>query len=98
MFNSFQTEKISNGDVINLSQFSMANNEDKNFIIYGVGDDTEFINLKDRGGKPLTFNKTIITKSLAEKLKIEKGSKIEVKNNLNLVEFEVESMILQMCI
>jgi putative ABC transport system permease protein len=62
----------------------------KSFMIQGIDtNNNEFIKPKDENGNYIDTNKTIILKSAAKKLKIHKGDKIKIINDVTLKEVEI---------
>lgn len=85
IFNSLKQGAPAKGEAFSLSPFTLkSGNDDKNSLsIYGVNPDTSYIYLKDNSGKKLNMDKTIITKPLADKLKVKPGDTMEVVNKLD---------------
>ena len=59
------------------------------FTINGVADNSKYIKLYDNNGDLISQDKTVITKSVAKRLKLEKGDVITVKNNSNFKDYQL---------
>ncbi len=92
IYNSFQLEKRNPGDVTSFSPFTSdeLNKGNKTFIIYGIEKNAKLIQLKDSKGRLLSFENTIITKPLADKLHLSPDDTLKVKNKLNTKEFSLK--------
>lgn len=87
-FKSFETDKLTTRDGYSYSPFSIKDDNKSNFVVYGINPNTKYIVLKDKKGAALDLNSTIITKSLAEKLKIKEGGTIKITNKLNAKDYD----------
>lgn len=81
VFNTLQQDDRYGGDIYNLAPFRTSDDA-TNFLTYGVPADTTLLHLQDEQGNPLSFDQTIITKALAEKLQVSTGSTLDVTNKL----------------
>ncbi|WP_251859664.1 FtsX-like permease family protein [Clostridium sp. Marseille-Q2269] len=79
IFKNIQIEKKYSGEKYNVSSFKVENGKEP-IPIYGMEKDVQLINLKNEKGEEIRFNNIIITKALAEELKINKGDKIKIYN------------------
>lgn len=91
IFNSLKQGTPVKGEAFSLSPFTLksGNSDKNNFSVYGVNPDTSYIYLKDSSGKKLNMDKIIITKPLAEKLKVKPGDTIEVVNKLDSRDYRI---------
>ena len=78
------TERYSAG------RFTTTTNRKKEFEISGIQPDTKFIALKDQKGNELGKNQVILTKPLAERLKVVPGDQITVVNTLDSREYPLK--------
>jgi len=83
-------ENSTNGEPFMLSSFDYKKDGEKlGITVYGVDDNTKYIELYDNSGKPISHDKTVITESVAKRLGLKKGDVISVKNNSNLKEYQL---------
>ncbi|MBU5487056.1 ABC transporter permease [Clostridium sp. MSJ-8] len=82
-FTSIQNKEI-DGEKVNVLNFTTKDADDKdiNIIVYGIYENAKLINLNDENDNRLTFDKTIITKSLADKLDLEVGGKLSLYSDI----------------
>ncbi len=89
VYNSFQQGNPAAGEAFSESVFSTKSNEDLSFAIYGIAPDTKLLMLKDKAGNQLDTNQVIITRSLADKLQIKAGDRVNVINKLDSKEYSI---------
>lgn len=89
VFNSVQHGKPSSGEAFSEIPASLKSDSKLNFTIYGVSSDSRYITFKDKTGNTLKSDKVIITRPLADKLKIKSGDTINIVNRLDSREFGV---------
>lgn len=89
VFNTLQKDKYSNAEAFSVSPFILDNNDKVNFSIYGINDSSKFISFQDKRGKNLSTDKVIITKPLADKLKVKENDTIKIINKLDSREYSV---------
>jgi len=89
IFNSFQIGEQNNGEALSFSPFTLVGT-DKSIVIYGVQEDAELIKLRDVDGNLLDLSDTIVSKSLADKMELNEGHELKVKNELNSQEFTIK--------
>lgn len=84
------SENKTNGESYMVASFDYLT-EDKtcNLIMNGVAEDSKYIKLYDEDGNRIAQDKTVITKSVANRLALKKGDVIKVKNNSNLKDYEI---------
>lgn len=91
IFNNVQNEKVDGGETMSFAPFTVDIDGKKSTItIYGIENNCNLIRLMDSKGKTLSFNNTIISKSLAKKLGFEEGQSVNVKSRLNTNSSSVE--------
>ncbi|MGG4167690.1 FtsX-like permease family protein [Rossellomorea vietnamensis] len=79
LFNAPQTAEPESGQVGAVAPFTT---EKESVTITGLKPDNTSIRLKDSSGEKLRFNSVIMNKSLSDKLGIEEGDSIRVRNEL----------------
>ena len=95
VYNSLHEEKPpSNAETFSASVFTLKSVSKSTFTICGITPGSKLITLKDKTGAGLSADKVIITKPLAEKLKVNPGDTVQVINKLDsrLYEVTVESV------
>jgi len=65
-------------EVFSAEKFYPEGNESMEFYITGIQPDSQMLSLSDLKGKPLSVNQTIITRPLAERMKIAAGDTVSV--------------------
>lgn len=82
-FNSIQQGTVGKGEAFSISPFEMDTADKKVFAVYGINPQSKYIWLKDKAGNKLPTDRVIITKPLAEKLKLQEGEKFTAVNKLD---------------
>lgn len=92
MFNSIQTEKATEGEIVSLGEFTTdkGHNENNNFIIYGMEKNAKLVSLKDSKGNLLSMDQVIVTRALANKNNIHEGDYLPVKNTITSREYTLK--------
>ncbi|OEF99967.1 hypothetical protein BHF71_07160 [Vulcanibacillus modesticaldus] len=91
IFNTMQFSDDIGGEKLNLAPYTSQEfkNGEKTFVIYGIEKDASLITFTDQNGNKLSLDQTIITKSLADKMKLKVGDRISVENKLNEKKFSI---------
>ncbi|KYH35464.1 FtsX-like permease family protein [Clostridium tepidiprofundi DSM 19306] len=91
-FNGFQFKELNKTDKISFSPCTVTSpkSDDNVFIIYGVQKNAKYLKLRDNNKNLLNLDNVIITRPLADKLNINIGDSIEVKNKLNSKKFKIK--------
>ncbi|MCX7747795.1 MAG: ABC transporter permease [Clostridia bacterium] len=89
MFNSFQQGTPANGEAFSISPFQLTSDGKTSFSVYGINPGSKYISLKDTKGTELGKDKVIITKPLADKLKVKPQDTIQVVNKLDSREYSI---------
>lgn len=82
-FNTFQFEPLADGEPYSAAPFLQQPNDKRVIVVIGVTPNSKAIQLKNDNGKKLTFKDPIITKSLAERLNLQKHDTLRILNKLN---------------
>ncbi|WP_188455133.1 FtsX-like permease family protein [Virgibacillus oceani] len=89
-FNQLQTEPPQSGQPASSIPSAIETKEgDQSLVLTGLEPDNSAIQLKDMDGNRLKFDSVIINKSLADKLDIAEGDKIEVTSQLSNKTFPI---------
>ena len=98
VYNSLHEEvPPSNVETFSASTFILKSDSKTDFKVTGISPASKYISLKDNKGVTLSTDKIIITKPLAEKLKLMPGDTIQVINKLDSREYAITvSSILKM--
>lgn len=89
VFNSVQNGNPEKGEAFSEIPFSLKSDSKVNFTVYGVSDNSKYISFKDKSGNILKSDKNIITRPLADKLKIKPNDTIKVINRLDSKEYNI---------
>jgi len=90
LFNSFQQGKPVKGEPFSISSFNINSDSKTKFAVYGMSTEGKYVYLKDKAGNKLSFDKVIMTKPLAEKLKVKPQDTIEVVNVLDSKKYSIK--------
>ncbi|MUT68330.1 FtsX-like permease family protein [Paenibacillus sp. NEAU-GSW1] len=83
-FNKLQEGKpMEGGEAFSAAPFMRESGDNDGFTVYGVEPSSQSLSFKDPDGKPLTFDKVIVTKPLADRLKIKLHEPIEIAGKLD---------------
>ncbi|MCM3746459.1 FtsX-like permease family protein [Paenibacillus pasadenensis] len=84
MFNSMRQGAPPNGgETFSAAPFASGPGSPINFTAYGVISDTHSISLNNRNGKPIAFDRVVITKPLAERLNVKPDDTIKMVSKLD---------------
>ncbi len=89
VFNSIQQGNPVKGEIFSESLFMLKSSDKTSFAIYGIIPDSNYITLKDKLGSKLSTYKIIITRPLADKLKVKPKDRIIVVNKLDSREYTI---------
>ncbi|QAA30522.1 ABC transporter permease [Clostridium manihotivorum] len=89
LFNSLQTKDTSGGEGFSISPFTLKSDEKQNLSVYGIAENTQYIYLKDEKGEKLDTSKVLITKPLADKLKLKTGDTLKLINKIDSKEYDI---------
>jgi len=89
VFNSMQKGSPASGEAFSESPFTLKSNNKINIVAYGVSPSSKYVTFKDKSGVKLSTDKTIITSSLADKLKVKSGDTIKVINTLDSKQYSI---------
>jgi ABC-type transport system, involved in lipoprotein release, permease component len=90
LFNTLQQGKPAKGEAFTISSFNLDADNKTKFAVYGMSGDDKFVYLNDKEGNQLHFNNVIITKPLAEKLKVKPQDTIAVVNVLDSKKYTIK--------
>lgn len=88
-FNSLQQGTPSNGEAFSVSPFTLKSDNKTGFSVYGISTYSKYISLKDKSGSRLNTDRVIITRPLADKLKVKPQDTIQVVNKLDSREYNI---------
>ncbi|KRQ87148.1 FtsX-like permease family protein [Caloramator mitchellensis] len=84
-----ETANLYGGEEYNFSVFKVEGKVE-NFVAFGLRTDSRLINLVDKNGESISKNYTIITRPLANTLKISEGDTITITNKFSNEKFDVK--------
>lgn len=89
VFNTIENDKPEKGEAFSEIPFALKANNKINFTVYGVSSNSQYISFKDKSGNMLKSDKIIITRPLADKLKVKPKDTIKVINRLDSKEYNI---------
>ena len=89
IFNTLQTGTPAEGEAFSEALFSPASNEKLSLAVYGVSPDSIYITFKDKAGKQLNTDQVIMTKPLADKLKVKPNDTVKLISKTDSKEYDV---------
>lgn len=89
LFNSVQIGNPSKGEAFSQSPFALKSDDKSGVTVYGINPNSKYIMLKDKSGSKLSTDKVIITKPLADKLKIKPQDTMQLVNKLDSKEYSI---------
>ncbi len=89
VFNSLQQGQPSSGEAFSAAPFTLKSDNKTNIQVYGINPASQYISLKDKSGAQLTTGQVIITRPLADQLKVKPGDRIQLVNKLDARGYEV---------
>lgn len=92
IYNDMQFDDVEHGEKVSISSFEVeqeGKDDPYTFSIYGIQNDTEFINLRDEKDNEIDKEQVVVTKSLANNLKLNVGDTMAIKNKYTSEEFNL---------
>jgi putative ABC transport system permease protein len=89
VFNSVQQGKPEMGEAFSEIPFTSKKDNKLTFTVYGVSPDSKYISFKDKSGSVLKSDKVIVTRPLADKLKLKPNDTVNVVNKLDSREYSI---------
>ncbi|QHQ59761.1 FtsX-like permease family protein [Anaerocolumna sedimenticola] len=89
VFNTLQTETRMEGEAFSEELFSPESNDKLNLAVYGVTPNSKYITFKDKSGNQLNTNQVIMTKPLADKLKVKPSDTVKIISKTDSKEYSV---------
>lgn len=89
VFNTIQNDKPEKGEAFSEIPFALKANNKINFTVYGVSSNSQYVSFKDKSGNMLKSDKIIITRPLADKLKVKPKDTINLINRLDSKEYSI---------
>lgn len=86
---SYEASNIYGGEEYNFSVFKV-NGKVESFAVFGIKPNSQFINLVDKNGNPISKDNIIITKPLAKTLKVKEGDTIVITNKYNNDDYTIK--------
>ncbi|MDF2514493.1 MAG: permease [Herbinix sp.] len=90
VFNTIMQGEPAKGEPFLELPFALSSDDKIGITIYGVSPDSRFVTFKDRSGNPIDMNQVVITKALAEKLKVNLNDTISVVSKLDSKEYKIK--------
>jgi putative ABC transport system permease protein len=89
VFNSIQHNNPTKGEAFSELPFASKEDDKLNIAVYGVSSNSQYISFKDKAGNKFSSDKTIITRPLADKLKINSQDTIKIIGKLDSKEYSI---------
>lgn len=89
VFNSLQIGKPAIGEAFLEIPFAVKEDNNTGLTIYGINSNSKYVLLKNMSGEKLNYEKVIITRPLAERLKVKSGDAIDIVNKLNSKSYKI---------
>jgi putative ABC transport system permease protein len=89
LFNSLQQGKTAVGDPFSIAAFKLKSDNTLSYAVYGISPDSKYLYLKDKSGSKLRFDNVIITRPMADRLKVKPQDTIELVNKLDSREYSI---------
>lgn len=89
VFNSVQQNSPVKGEPFSEVPFTSEADNKMNIAVYGVSSNSQYISFKDKAGNKLSSDKIIITRPLADKLKVNPQDTIKVIGKLDSQEYSI---------
>ena len=83
VYRQLQQGNTTIGEAFSELPFTLSTDENVGVTVYGVSTKSQFITFKDTSGQSLSTDQVIVTKGLADKLKLKPNDTIEVTSKLN---------------
>lgn len=89
VFNSIQNGTPAQGEPFSEVPFTLKSDSKTTLTVYGVKPNSQYISFKDEAGNTLKSDKIIITRALADKLKVKPNDTIKIVNKLDSKEYSI---------
>ncbi len=89
VFNSLQQGQPLNGEAFSAAPFTLKSDNKTIIQVYGLNPASQYVSLKDKAGAKLTTDQVIITRPLADQLKIRAGDTVQLVNKLDARGYDV---------
>jgi len=89
VFNSIQQSSPVKGETFSEMPFTSKVDDKMNIAVYGVSSNSQYISFKDKAGNKLSSDKIIITRPLADKLKVTPQDTIKIIGKLDSKEYSI---------
>jgi len=89
VFNSIQQGSPAKGEPFSELPFTSKADDKMNIAVYGVSYNSQYISFKDKVGNKLSSDKIIITRPLADKLKVKPQDTIKIIGKLDSKEYSI---------
>lgn len=90
VYNALHQEQVPlHTEPFSAASFTLDSDSALAFRVCGIRPDSAYIVLKDKSGKPLSAQKTVITRPLADKLQVSPGDTVNVINKLDARAYSV---------
>lgn len=83
VFNSIQQGNPAAGEAFSELPFILESDNNMNITVYGVTNNSRYVTFKDKSGSRLSTDKIIVTRQLADKLKVKPQDTIKVINKFD---------------
>lgn len=90
VFNTVHHGSPEKGEAFSESPFTSKSDSKATIAVYGVTPDSKYISFKDKSGNVLKPDKVIITRALADKLKIRPNDTIKIVSKLDSREYSIK--------
>lgn len=89
VFNSLQRENHTQGEAFSEIPFTLSSGNKDSITIYGVSPASRYVKFNDLSGKSIDSDRIIITKGLAERVKVRTGDTLTVRSKLDSKEYTI---------
>ncbi len=89
VFNTLKQGAPPEGEAFSEALFSAKSNDNMNLAVYGVSPYSRYITFKDKSGSKLTTDQVIITRPLADKLKVKPGDTVQIAGRADSKEYGI---------
>jgi putative ABC transport system permease protein len=89
VFNSFQQGSPENGEAFSETPFTLESDNKTSIALYGVSPNSKYITFKNKSGEKLSTDEIIITRALADRLKVLPQDAIKIINKLDSKEYSI---------
>ncbi|MDF2944867.1 MAG: permease [Herbinix sp.] len=89
VFNSIMQSAPTKGEPFSELLSTLSSDDQVNITIYGVSPESHFVTFKDKVGASIPMNKVVITRALADKLKVNPKDTIHVVSKFDAKEYSI---------